>query len=277
MKIRMNDVIVLIATTPRLPLLMRNAFPSIISQISLPRAVVLVSDNRPLKKDEITLLQHTINDIPLYTITNSRTPGAAGSWNTGINFIYEHFPDSYIAIIDDDDQWHSEHLSSCISCSNEGTADVVLSGINILINRETVVTNIPKGISTKDFLVGNPGWQGSNTFIKSAFATKVGGFTDGLVSGNDRDFAIRVLESGTAKICYTSRVTVDWICNQSPDALSAPGSKQKLRGCAQFLQLHGKKMSAKEMNTYFQRASELFFLSKREILTELKQLGGRDE
>ena len=273
----MNDVIVLIATTPRLPLLMRNAFPSIISQISLPRAVVLVSDNRPLKKDEITLLQHTINDIPLYTITNSRTPGAAGSWNTGINFIYEHFPDSYIAIIDDDDQWHSEHLSSCISCSNEGTADVVLSGINILINRETVVTNIPKGISTKDFLVGNPGWQGSNTFIKSAFATKVGGFTDGLVSGNDRDFAIRVLESGTAKICYTSRVTVDWICNQSPDALSAPGSKQKLRGCAQFLQLHGKKMSAKEMNTYFQRASELFFLSKREILTELKQLGGRDE
>ncbi len=273
----MNNVIALIATTPRLPLLLGNAFPSIVNQTVPPAAVVLVSDSHALNADEVALLQATLKDIPLYTMTNSRKLGAAGSWNTGIQFISEHFPKSYIAIIDDDDEWHEDHLSSCVSNSNKGTADVVLSGINILINRETVVTNIPKDISMKDFLIGNPGWQGSNTFVKSAFATKVGGFTDGLISGNDRDFAIRALESGTAKICYTNGVTVNWICNQSPDALSAPGSKQKLRGCAQFLQLHGSKMSAGEMDTYFLRASELFFLSKKEILNELTQLGGWNE
>lgn len=208
---------------------------------------------------------------------NIRSQGAAGSWNTGIQFISEHFPDSYIAIIDDDDLWHPDHLSSCVAHSNSGKADVVLSGINVKINQETVAINIPKEISAKDFLIGNPGWQGSNTFIKSELATRIGGFTDGLISGNDRDFAIRVLESGIANISYTNIATVDWICNQSPDALSAPGSKQKLRGCAQFLQLHGNKMSAHEMDIYFQRAYKFFSLSKEDILNELEQTRGDND
>ncbi|PSW06071.1 glycosyltransferase family 2 protein [Photobacterium lipolyticum] len=273
----MNNVIVLIATTPRLSLFTENTLPSIVNQIHPPAAVVLVSDTRHLNQEETEILQSEFKDIPLYALANSRSSGAAGSWNTGIDFISKHFPDSYIAIIDDDDLWHPEHLSSCVANSNSGKADVVLSGINVKINQKTVAVNIPNEISVRDFLVGNPGWQGSNTFIKSELATKIGGFTDGLISGNDRDFAIRVLESGKAKVCYTNIATVDWICNQSPDALSAPGSKQKLRGCAQFLQLHGNKMSTQEMNTYFQRAHELFFLSKEDILNELKQMDGDND
>ncbi|PSU27958.1 glycosyltransferase family 2 protein [Photobacterium lutimaris] len=268
----MNNIIVLIATTPRLSLFTEHALPSIVNQTHPPAAVVLVSDTRQLNQEEKEPLQAELKDIPLYALTNSRSPGAAGSWNTGIDFISEHFPDSYIAIIDDDDLWHPEHLSSCVVNSNSGKADVVLSGINVKINQETVTVNIPRKISVKDFLIGNPGWQGSNTFIKSELATRVGGFTDGLISGNDRDFAIRVLESGIANICHTKIATVDWICNQSPDALSAPRSKQKLRGCAQFLQLHGNKMSAEEADTYFQRAYKLFSLSKEEILSELEQI-----
>ncbi|MGR5078586.1 glycosyltransferase family 2 protein [Photobacterium swingsii] len=273
----MNDVIVLIATTPRLSLFSEHALPSIIHQTHLPAAVVLVSDTRHLSQQEESLLQSELKDIPLYALTNSRIPGAAGSWNTGIVFISEHFPDSYIAIIDDDDLWHPEHLSSCLANSNSGKANVVLSGINVKINQETVAVNTPQNITVKDFLIGNPGWQGSNTFIKSELATRVGGFTEGLISGNDRDFAIRVLETGVAKVFYTNIATVDWICNQSPDALSAPGSKQKLRGCAQFLQLHGNKMSAHEMETYFLRAYELFSLSKEDILHELNKWGGDND
>ncbi|MDG3087805.1 glycosyltransferase [Vibrio hannami] len=268
----MNNVIVLIATTPRLPLLLENALPSIVNQTHTPAAVVLVSDTRLLNRKEKAQLQSELKGIPFFTLNNLRFSGAAGSWNTGINYISEHFPNSYIAIIDDDDMWHPEHLSSCIANSNSGKADIVLSGINVNINQKTVATNIPTDISARDFLIGNPGWQGSNTFIKSELATNIGGFTDGLISGNDRDFAIRALESGIANICYTNRATVDWICNQSPDALSAPGSKQKLRGCAQFLQLHGNKMSEHEMNVYFQRARELFSLSKEEIFSELEQM-----
>ncbi|HGF5098631.1 TPA: glycosyltransferase family 2 protein [Vibrio parahaemolyticus] len=268
----MNNVIVLIATTPRLSLFTEYALPSIIKQTCQPKAVVLVSDTRPLDQKEIEILRAELNGIPFYTLTNSRSPGAAGSWNTGINYISDHFPSSYIAIIDDDDLWHPEHLSSCILNCEAGKADIVLSGINVKVNQKTVATNIPKDLQLKDFLIGNPGWQGSNTFIKTELATEVGGFTDGLISGNDKDFAIRILESGLATIRYTDIATVDWICNQSPDALSAPGSQQKLRGCAQFLKRHGNKMSRSEMDTYFERASVLFDLSKQDILDELERL-----
>ncbi|HGS4885240.1 TPA: glycosyltransferase family 2 protein [Vibrio parahaemolyticus] len=268
----MNNVIVLIATTPRLSLFTEHALPSIINQTCQPKAVVLVSDTRPLDQKEIEILRAELNGIPFYTLTNSRSPGAAGSWNTGINYISDHFPSSYIAIIDDDDLWHPEHLSSCILNSEAGNADIVLSGINVKINQKTVATNIPKDLQLKDFLIGNPGWQGSNTFIKTELATLVGGFTDGLISGNDKDFAIRILESGLVTIRYTDIATVDWICNQSSDALSAPGSQQKLRGCAQFLKLHRNKMTRSEMDIYFERASVLFDLSKKDILDELERL-----
>ncbi|KJG54955.1 glycosyltransferase [Photobacterium kishitanii] len=267
----MNNVIVLTATTPRLSLFYKYALPSIISQKHLPIALVLISDTRQITQKEETILQAKLNDIPLYTLTNSHTLGAAGSWNTGIEFISDHFPNSYIAIIDDDDLWYPDHLSSCVANSNLGKADIVLSGINIIINQEIVAVNIPKKITVRDFFIGNPGWQGSNTFIKTKLVTKIGGFTDGLISGNDRDLAIRALEIGTAKISYTNIATVEWICNQSSDALSAPGSKQKLIGCAQFLHLHGNKMSVNEMEAYFFRAYELFSLSKAEILHELNQ------
>ncbi len=268
----MNNVIVLIATTPRLSLLSEHALPSVINQTCQPKAVVLVSDTRSLNENEVESLRSELKSIPLHVLVNSRASGAAGSWNTGINYISDNFPNSYIAIIDDDDVWQPEHLSSCLLSSEEGKADIVLPGINVKINNKTVATNIPKDLEVSDFLVGNPGWQGSNTFIKTGLATKVGGFTDGLTSGNDKDFAIRVLESGLATIRYTNMATVDWICNQSPDALSAPGSKQKLRGCAQFLKLHGEKMSRSEMDIYFERAAELFALSKNDILDEIELL-----
>lgn len=270
----MNNIIVLIATTPRLSLITEYALPSVADQIHTPAAVVIISDKRRLLQEEELVLQSKLRNIPLYTLSNSRPLGAAGSWNTGIDFIAENFPDSYIAIIDDDDLWHPEHLVTCLNNSDSGNADVILSGINVKVNNETVAMNIPTKISVRDFLLGNPGWQGSNTFIKSELASKVGGFTDGLISCNDRDFAIRVLEFGGTNISYTNMATVDWMCNQTPDALSAPGSRQKLKGSAQFLQLHGNKMSAQDMDTYFNRAYEFFSLSKEEILNELKRLSG---
>ncbi|AFJ01694.1 Glycosyltransferase involved in cell wall biogenesis [Methylophaga frappieri] len=268
----MNNIIVLIATTPRVNLLTEFALPSIQSQTHLPTSVVLVSDSRELYQSEIERLRKRLQGIPLHTLTNAFSPGAAGSWNTGISYISKHFPSSYIAIIDDDDTWQPEHLQTCLRHSDANKADVVLSGINVNFDQRTVATNIPNELTVDDFLIGNPGWQGSNTFIKTELAFKVGGFTDGLVSSNDKDFAIRVLESGLATIRYTHLATVNWMCNQSPDALSAPGSKQKLQGCAQFLRLHGNKMSTGTMDLYFQRAFELFTLTKEEILNEQKRL-----
>ncbi len=196
---------------------------------------------------------------------NQHSTGAAGTWNTGFSILNQLYKDCYVAIIDDDDHWHADHLGSCEATSRNGQADVVLSGINVVQDNVILARNIPENISANDFLTGNPGWQGSNTFIRLSTALRIGGYTDGLISCNDRDFAIRALELGDLDIQYTRRVTVDWHINQSPDALSAVGSEQKLKGSAQFLKLHGGKMSPVQRKQFFSRMESLFGLTKSTI------------
>lgn len=268
----MRPVIVLIATTPRYEYLTSISIPSVVSQSQLPAAVIVVADRRALSLDEQQSLQLMLGNIPLITLQNRFLHGAAGSWNTGIDHISQHFNQSYIAILDDDDRWQPDHLSLCLANSQHGTADIVLSGINVIKDGSILVQNIPVNICAEDFLVGNPGWQGSNTFIAAEVAKAVGGFTNGLISSNDRDFAIRLLAEKRFSVSYTGKATVNWACGLSASALSAPGSVQKRRGCAQFLQLHGHRMSLQQRQQYFQRMEKLFHLTEHDILTELQRL-----
>lgn len=147
--------------------------------------------------------------------------GVAGVWNTGFSYLQSIYSSCYVAIIDDDDFWEPNHLFECERMSASGTADVVLSGIRVSRSGEVVGVNIPVSITVDDFLIGNPGWQGSNTFIRLDKALEVGGFTNGMVSCNDRDFTIRVLDT-SPNITFTEKATVTWNICHRPDALSAP-------------------------------------------------------
>ncbi|MCF4009998.1 glycosyltransferase family 2 protein [Rheinheimera sp. UJ63] len=267
-----TPIVVLIATTPRFNNLQSVAIPSIVAQKLRPVAVVIVSDQRALNAAEHILLQELLGDLPLVTLKNSFLPGAAGSWNTGINAIAQRFKHSYIAILDDDDSWQPDHLLLCYKSSDDGQADIVLSGINVTKNNNNIAVNIPTNITVNDFLVGNPGWQGSNTFVRVKALQAVGGFTNGMISSNDKDLAIRLLTENRFRVTYTRQATVNWACGLCDTALSAPGSVQKRKGCAQFLQSHGHRMSSLQMQQYFQRMEKLFNINQQDILTELQRL-----
>ncbi|WP_375177781.1 glycosyltransferase [Marinobacter mobilis] len=261
----MLPIAALIATRPRLKLLTKHALPAVETQQRKPDVLVVVSDERPFSAAEQDMLKRLTPSVQMVFGQNKNTQGAAGTWNTGFSVLNELYEDCYVAVIDDDDHWHADHLRSCEATSNEGQADVVLSGINVVQGSSTLARNIPENINACDFLVGNPGWQGSNTFIRLSTALGIGGYTDGLISCNDRDFAIRLLQLGGIDIQYTRRATVDWHINQSPDALSAIGSEQKLKGSAQFLKLHGGKMSPVQREHFFQRMKYLFGLNQTTI------------
>ena len=261
----MLPIAALVATKPRPSLLIQHALPSVEAQRHKPDVVVIVSDDRPLSSEEQDTFARLVPSVRVLFRQNSYSRGAAGSWNTGFSTLRELYEDCYVAIIDDDDHWHADHLGSCEAASRNRQADVVLSGINVVQDNVILARNIPENISANDFLTGNPGWQGSNTFIKLSTTLRIGGYTDELISCNDRDFAIRALELGDLDIQYTRRVTVDWHINQSPDALSAVGSVQKLKGSAQFLKLHGGKMSPVQRKQFFRRMESLFGLTKSTI------------
>lgn len=260
---------VLIATTPRIGMLKAVSLPSIVGQTQMPDRVVLVSDKRALTLSEQHELQRVLGSIPLVCLQNTLLPGAASSWNTGIGYINQHVANSYIAILDDDDIWLPEHLATCQANSDKGTVDIVLSGIHVVKGSSCVATNIPKNLCVEDFLVGNPGWQGSNTFMSCEIATTVGGFTNGLVSCNDRDFAIRVLER-MPKIAYTGQATVSWQINHTTEALSAVRSPQKLKGVSQFYRKHRHRMSEIHKDMFFNRIERLFHWSRAEIEDEVR-------
>ncbi|WP_394132740.1 glycosyltransferase family 2 protein [Marinobacter nauticus] len=261
----MLPIAVVIATRPRPNLLIRHALPAVEAQQRKPDVIVVVSDERPFSAVEQDMLRRLTPSVKVVFGQNQHSTGAAGTWNTGFSILNQLYKDCYVAIIDDDDHWHADHLGSCEATSRNGQADVVLSGINVVQDNVILARNIPENISANDFLTGNPGWQGSNTFIRLSTALRIGGYTDGLISCNDRDFAIRALELGDLDIQYTRRVTVDWHINQSPDALSAVGSEQKLKGSAQFLKLHGGKMSPVQRKQFFSRMESLFGLTKSTI------------
>lgn len=265
----MMDIVTLIASIPRIESLLNVSLPSVIAQTCLPNRIVLVTDNFPLTDQELTAVKALVAPIQVTALINQRAQGAAGSWNTGLIYIDNQFEDCYVAILDDDDCWHPNHLDQCISLSEQGRADVVLSGIAVVQEGKLVIANIPNNIVQSDFLIGNPGWQGSNTFCRLQLLRKAGGFSDGLISSNDKDLAIRILSIPEIVITYTQIVTVTWNLGMHSNALSSNGSFQKIKGCAQFLSLHGKLMSTDQLDKYFERTLSKFNITKQVILNEI--------
>lgn len=267
----MPRIRVLIATVPGRAELLRRALASVCAQTLAPDSVVIVCDCG-LKSSDIAASMD-FRAEQLHWLDNQDSPGAANAWNTGIDFIAKHWPDDYLAILDDDDTWGPDHLAECFSCVVRGDwPDLVISSIRTWIDGVEHSREPIRSISVSDFLVGNPGWQGSNTFISIATLQRAGCFTPGLTSCNDRDLAIRVLSLDALRPAFTSRKTVNWHHERSRACLSSAGSDAKLNGLARFHQLHGWRMTPQMEVRFFTRAHDLFGLPRDLILQRQKEL-----
>jgi glycosyltransferase involved in cell wall biosynthesis len=260
-------IIGLIATLPTRDTLTRVAVPSIANQARQLDALVIVSDNTTLPAGVVQTLGKLMPRTPVHLLSNARASGAANTWNTGIKHIANHWPQAYVAILDDDDQWNPEHLKICENTARAtGWPDVVVSGLRVSINGEEVPRNPPLSFCMDEFLIGNPGWQGSNTFIRLKTLIEAGLFTEGLISCNDRDLAIRVLSLKAARFAFTGRHTASWHLDTGRSSLSSKGSTAKRAGLTKFFELHGHRMNEVVRNSFFERADKLFGCSENEIL-----------
>ena len=78
---------------------------------------------------------------------------------------------------------------------NMGENDAVVSGIRTMLDGEPIEDRTPDSLSISDFFASNPGWQGSNTFIRIESIKKAGFFDEKLLCTHDRDLAIRCLKN----------------------------------------------------------------------------------
>lgn len=268
-----HPLVVLLASRPTLEYLLKVSLPSVASQSRLPDEVVIVADKTPFTYVQQQEIAQCLPGIKISFLHNQRYPGAAGTWNTGLDYLQANYPEAWVAILDDDDLWQTNHLQRCVELVADDV-DAVISGIEVRRYGETLALNIPKDLEYTDFLVKNPGWQGSNTFVRLSAIQAVGGFTDGLVSCNDRDLAIRMLLCAPERFRYTGIITTIWHCNQTELALSAPNSPQKRKGCAQFLWLHEHRMSSADKHAFFLRVNALFGISESDVIEELRAMYG---
>jgi len=184
--------VLLTATLPDRAELLRRALESVLKQSVLPDHAVLVSD--AARATDVAPLTFAHPAVGLHCLVNQSAPGAANTWNVGIRYVARHWPDCYIAMLDDDDEWDSDHLATCSMQAHRASwPDAVISGLRMVQNGVEHYRPPVHRVTEKEFLVGNPGWQGSNTFIRCSTVVSAGAFTPGLQSCNDRDLAIRVL------------------------------------------------------------------------------------
>ena len=83
---------VIVATCDRPELLSKRSIPSILGQSRPPDFLIVVDDSQ--LEENYKFNEHYIKSIDtdntnVAIIRNHRTPGACGSWNTGIDWIFE--------------------------------------------------------------------------------------------------------------------------------------------------------------------------------------------
>ncbi len=250
-------VFVLVITHDRPDLLLSRTFPSIQKQTYQISGLILVDDsesdeNRARNENCLKSVK-----IPQSTyLLNNRTPGAAGAWNTGINWIYEHEKSAWIAILDDDDEWKASHIRTCVDHAGESHA--VISGIAVIKDQQLVGENCPKEFSLQNFLEGNPGWQGSNTFIRADFIKKIGGFDEQLLCTHDRNLAIKCFEDPDFCYSITGECTVLYHLEFNRTSLTIPKGFGKKSGLLQFYMMHYKKMDDDNKDRFKKRARDFF-------------------
>lgn len=251
------NISALIATRPRLDALLSTSLPSLRCQQRRPDRVVIVSDGLVLSGDEVGGCVAACDGVPVHVLTNARAPGAAGAWNTGLDYLDAQGLTDFVAILDDDDTWDPDHLALCEEHAKVG-ADVVISGLRMMRDGKLLPREPLLQVGEEDFLVGNPGWQGTNTFVRLDRLIQVGGFTDGLRSANDRDLAIRLLELPDLRVSFTGCMTATWHLGHRADAISARGSADKRAGLQAFYRRYAERMTPLQREQAKSRARALF-------------------
>lgn len=250
MKNNCDPVIVVIATSmERTDMLLERSLRSVYEQENVnPRAIYVVDDNKKINSNDRNSGQYYIikrkiknfrrdffgrklkcnfQDVPdslFHTsiVSNTRTHGnsGTGAWNTGAFRALEFSTKNYLAILDDDDEWHPSYLRECLDKSQiretENHKERVVAVITGILRKEpdkTIEMIIaPSDFTAENFFIGNPGFQGSNMFIRLDTFWKIGGFDESMRSATDRDLAIRLIEyqlsSNSARFQFNEKCLV---------------------------------------------------------------------
>lgn len=188
----MEDLISVIITTYKRPLsVLSRAIESVLQQ-TYPQIELLVVNDAPEDKALANSIREyilTLNDGRVTYIEHEKNKGANVARNTGLN----RAKGSFLAYLDDDDEWAPNKLEFQIACM---TPEVALVYGSFTLLKEGGDPEIVAKIvddPLESILEGN--FIGSTSFplLRTSAVKKVGGFDDSLASCQEYDLWIRLI------------------------------------------------------------------------------------
>lgn len=256
-------VVALIATCNRPALLARRALPSIAGQTRRPDMVVIVDDSSPQncsRNKKVAAQFAEESGIRTLYRQNHRSKGASGAWNTGALSVLRERRDAhrtYIAILDDDDEWLPGHLAQAEELAQNG-ADLIATPFLRQEPRATLLMNPPALLNGSDFLVGNPGVVGSSLVFRLSAFCRAGMFDESLPACTDRDLCLRFSMLGNVSYHPAKEKSAIHYADDNRQRLSTPLSNSRLAGLTAFFHKYRPLMTDAESAAFQARAEKLF-------------------
>jgi GT2 family glycosyltransferase len=262
-------VAVIVPTCNRPGLFKDRCLASIGTQTRRPDLVLIVDDSKPEHRaaNRSAVEAWDNGSRRAIYLENARTRGAAGAWNTGLYHLHEVLPTCWVALLDDDDEWEPEYLEVCATAGEGRQADVVVAGIVRRTGQgpDQRLTVPGCDLLPRDFLTGNPHWQGSNTFARLDALLAAGCFDESFSSTNDRDLGLRLLDLSWLRWCFIDDHLVVHHANPGTPRLSSRSSECKKLGLQAFYRKYRGRMSEEDAQAFFRRSESLFGVKKHVI------------
>lgn len=250
-----------VITCNRLHLLER-ALSSIKEQKRKPDYVLVVTNSQPIQYEREKELCNTFG---FSFIENLRTPNYTGALNASVEEVIKNFgidDDIYFASLDDDDEWLPDYLLEIENCNTENF-DLLIANLLRTSATENKLLTLPPQLSERDFLVGNYGVCGSNTFIRLKTLLYAGGFDEGMSATADRDFFVRVFQQ-QPKYKIVNKHLVNQYTDIDRPRVTTSGETKK-NSLKIFLYKYKHLMSEEHQELFFSRAEKLFLIEREEL------------
>ena len=259
-------IIGILATKDR-PDFFKRALASAANQKRKPDAVIVVSDSTD---DNYRLEKQIAEECGFEIVRDTREHNYAGSLNSAIHHYVRsrrlavgEFAETYVAFLDDDDEWLLGYIEKCEAALNQNNADFVVCGLRYKDENGAKELSIPQELTLEDFLRGNPHIQGSNTFIRLSVLMGAGLFDENMSSTTDRDLFVRVMmQNPTYAIVNEHLVEID-ACGGRKRITNS--REIKVDGLRKFYYKYRALMDEKTRSDFFKRAADRFGAGEEEI------------
>lgn len=189
-----NALVSVIITSYKGSLMIKEAIDSILHQTYKNIEIIVVDDNGK-GTEEQNRTEHVVNGYAQNTIkyiVHDINLNGAAARNTGIN----NCKGKYIAFLDNDDLFLSNHIEMCVNKSEETGKDAILSNVLYMNNNQIYDYEVANTSDLqKKLLIKRSGlFTGSNLFLKSNCVKEIGGFDEKFTRLQDVEFMIRFLD-----------------------------------------------------------------------------------